>query len=102
MRKFSMISLKWLNQAKTRLGCTARDTESFRELEAEIAEAEQMLSSQQVFLAKANAAGLIRNKYRGKCIVTGQQVGELEGFARKNASGKWETICLEEAEKLFY
>lgn len=36
--------------------------------------------------------GLYRNKYPGRCVVTGKPVGKEEGWARKNSYGKWETL----------
>ena len=84
-----MISRAWLKKKKELLAITVPGEPRDR-LAAEIAEAEAQLAKDEAELGEVLGAGFRRNSYSGTCKMTGEDVGEMAGFVRKE-SGRWVT-----------
>lgn len=66
----------------------------------DLAEMERHFAAKNEVVALAAKQGLRRNSYPGTCVVTGAEVQEGCGFARKNDSGKWEVLSFPAVQEL--
>lgn len=95
MASIKNISETYISQIERKISVTSPTSPLLAGFQAELEEARLHLAAKNRVIEAARRLGYIRNKFAGRCALTGQEVKPFAGFARKDDLGAWKTYSFE-------